>query len=78
MEVSVAINAKKGYNIIGKSDFGNLNVNYIITYKDMTTREIIIMGPLVILTVWLGFFPYYIFDVTLASVSLLLEKIKCF
>lgn len=31
--------------------FGNLNVNYIITYKDMTTREIIIMGPLVILTV---------------------------
>jgi NADH-quinone oxidoreductase subunit M len=56
---------------------GNINTNYIIVYKDITTREVFIMGPLIILTVGLGFYPAYIFDITLASVSLLVEKSKC-
>ena len=31
--------------------FGNLNVNYILIYKDITYREMFIMGPLVIITI---------------------------
>jgi NADH-quinone oxidoreductase subunit M len=58
--------------------FGNLNVNYILIYKDITYREMFIMGPLVIITIWLGFFPYYIFDIILSAVSLVVEKTKCF
>jgi NADH-quinone oxidoreductase subunit M len=56
--------------------FGNLNVNYILIYKDITHREMLIMIPLVILTIFLGFFPYYIFDIILSAVSLVVEKTK--
>jgi len=31
--------------------FGNLNVNYILTYTDIIYREMFIMGPLVIITI---------------------------
>ena len=58
--------------------FGNLNVNYILNYIDITYREMFIMGPLVIITIWLGFFPYHIFDIILFAVSLVVEKTKCF
>merc|ERR1712127_872721 len=35
--------------------FGNLNINYIFIYKDMTFRELAITIPLVFLTLFLGF-----------------------
>ena len=34
--------------------FGNLNINYIVVYKDMTFRELSIILPLFILTIILG------------------------
>jgi NADH-quinone oxidoreductase subunit M len=54
--------------------FGNLNVNYIFIYKDMTFRELAITFPLVFLTVFLGFYPDVIFDTILTSVSMNIEQ----
>jgi NADH-quinone oxidoreductase subunit M len=54
--------------------FGNLNVNYIFIYKDMTLRELAITIPLGFLTVFLGFYPDIIFDTILTSVSMNIEQ----
>merc|ERR1712127_374294 len=54
--------------------FGNLNVNYIFIYKDMTFRELAITIPLVFLTLFLGFYPDIIFDTILTSVSMNIEQ----
>jgi NADH-quinone oxidoreductase subunit M len=54
--------------------FGNLNLNYIIIYKDITFREISIISPLVILTFYLGIFPDLIFDTILSSTSTIVEQ----
>lgn len=58
--------------------FGNLNLNYIRVYKDITHRELAVMAPLTCLTFILGFFPNFIFDIILPSVSLVVEKYKYF
>jgi NADH-quinone oxidoreductase subunit M len=54
--------------------FGNLNLNYISIYKDITIREISIMCPLIFLTFFLGIFPDLIFDSILTSVSIIVEQ----
>ena len=54
--------------------FGNLNLNYISIYKDITTREFSIMFPLIFLTFFLGIFPDVIFDSILTSVSIIVEQ----
>jgi len=54
--------------------FGNLNINYIFIYKDMTFRELAITIPLVFLTLFLGFYPDIIFDTILTSVSMNIEQ----
>lgn len=54
--------------------FGNLNSNYIIIYKDMTVREICIITPLTVLTLFLGLYPDIIFDTILTSVSINIEQ----
>lgn len=54
--------------------FGNLNLNYIFIYKDMTLRESAITLPLIVLTLFLGFYPDVIFDTILSSVSMNIEQ----
>jgi NADH-quinone oxidoreductase subunit M len=54
--------------------FGNLNVNYIFIYKDMTFRELAITFPLVFVTIFLGFYPDIIFDTILTAVSMNIEQ----
>jgi proton-translocating NADH-quinone oxidoreductase chain M len=54
--------------------FGNLNVNYIFVYKDMTCREVAIIAPIGFLTIFLGFYPDIIFDTILTSVSMNIEQ----
>jgi NADH-quinone oxidoreductase subunit M len=54
--------------------FGNLNINYIIIYKDITFKELCITFPLTTLTVFLGFYPDIIFDTILSSVSMIIER----
>ena len=57
--------------------FGNLNLNYIIIYKDITKRELCIIFPLLFLTFFLGIFPDLVFDTILTSVSFIIEQ-QCF
>jgi NADH-ubiquinone oxidoreductase chain 4 len=54
--------------------FGNLNLNYIIIYKDITKREFYIILPLLLLTFLLGIFPDLIFDTILTSISFIIEQ----
>lgn len=54
--------------------FGNLNVNFIFLYKDITLREISILLPLFFLTLLLGLFPDLVFDNILTSASLIIEQ----
>lgn len=56
--------------------FGNLNLNYILAYRDMTKRELATILPLTVLTLVLGIFPDLVFDTILASVSLVIEQSK--
>jgi NADH-quinone oxidoreductase subunit M len=56
--------------------FGNLNINYIVVYKDMTFREFSTILPLFIFTIILGFYPDLIFDTILTSVSMNIEQQK--
>ena len=53
--------------------FGNLNLNYIFTFKDVNLRELAILMPLTFLVVLLGIFPDLIFDIILVSTSLNVE-----
>jgi NADH-quinone oxidoreductase subunit M len=54
--------------------FGNLNLNYICIYKDLTIRELSIITPLLFLTFFLGLFPDLIFDTILTSTSIIIEQ----
>lgn len=56
--------------------FGNLNARYISYFTEITYREMAIISPLVFFTIFLGFFPSFIFDVIVPSVSLIVEKSK--
>ena len=49
--------------------FGELDKPKLMSIQDMTTREIAIMAPLVILTILFGFYPAPILDVTAVSVK---------
>jgi NADH-quinone oxidoreductase subunit M len=54
--------------------FGNLNTNFIFIYKDMTSRELAILFPLMFLTLFLGLYPDVIFDTILTAVSINVEQ----
>jgi len=58
--------------------FGNLNIKYISTFTEISHREMAIISPLIILTLFFGFFPSFLFDAITPSVLLLVEKSKFF
>jgi len=62
--------------LYNRISFGNLNNTYIIIYKDMTKREIMIIMPLTILTLFFGILPDPIFDTIETSVSFIVEQMK--
>ncbi len=49
--------------------FGELEKSSLATIKDMVPREIAVLMPLVVLTIYFGFYPSPILDVTAASVK---------
>ena len=53
--------------------FGELTKPSLAAIKDMSPREILVMAPLVILTIFFGFYPAPILDVTAVSVKKLLS-----
>ncbi len=54
--------------------FGALVKPALQTITDLTPREVAILGPLVILTIFFGIYPRPIFDVTSVSVAHLIEQ----
>jgi NADH:ubiquinone oxidoreductase subunit 4 (subunit M) len=55
--------------------FGQLKVHYISNYSDVTKREVAVLSPLVICTLWMGIYPEVFLDVMHVSVSNILEII---
>ena len=54
--------------------FGELEKPKLMTIADMSVREIVVIGPLVVLTIFFGFYPAPVFDVTAASVKKLVTN----
>ena len=54
--------------------FGALTKASLATIKDLDYREIITLGPLVVLTILFGIYPKPVLDVSVASVAQLLEN----
>lgn len=51
--------------------FGNLNLNFITKYKDLTRHEFFILTPLVFLGIFLGIYPNLVLDTVYLSVKVL-------
>ena len=56
--------------------YGALVKPALQTIMDLNAREIVIMAPLVVLTLLMGFYPKPVFDVTSASVANLISQEK--
>jgi NADH-quinone oxidoreductase subunit M len=54
--------------------FGVMDKPALAGIKDMTWREIVVLGPLVVLTIFYGVYPAPVFDVTAASVKKLVSQ----
>ena len=55
--------------------FGPLVVNYIIQYTDITRRELAVLTPLLLCTVWMGVYPEIFLDPMHLTIANLLQKI---
>jgi len=53
--------------------FGQLKVDYISNYQDVTKREVLVLLPLVICILWMGVYPEVFLDAMHVSVSSILE-----
>jgi NADH-quinone oxidoreductase subunit M len=54
--------------------FGRLEKPSLAVISDMSWREIVVFAPLIVLTLWLGFYPKPVLDVSAASVTALLDN----
>jgi NADH-quinone oxidoreductase subunit M len=54
--------------------FGRLEKPSLAAISDMGWREIVVFAPLIVLTLWLGFYPKPVLDVSAASVTALLDN----
>ncbi len=54
--------------------FGEVNNEKLEGMKDLTTREIVIMAPLMVMTIVLGIYPSLVTDITAVSVDALLTN----
>jgi proton-translocating NADH-quinone oxidoreductase chain M len=56
--------------------FGNVNTTFILSFKDISIRELALLTPLAILTIVLGIFPDLVFDTILTSVAINIERFQ--
>jgi NADH-quinone oxidoreductase subunit M len=54
--------------------FGQLEKPSLAHIRDMGWREIAVFAPLIIMTLWLGFYPKPVLDMSAASVTALLDN----
>ena len=55
---------------------GRLDKPSLAHIKDMGWREIAVFAPLIVLTLWLGFYPKPVLDMSAASVTALLDNYR--
>lgn len=55
--------------------FGQLNVDFISSYTDVTKREVSVLFPLIVCTMWMGIYSEIFLDVMHVSVTSILENI---
>jgi proton-translocating NADH-quinone oxidoreductase chain M len=55
--------------------FGPLTVNYITQYTDINSRELAVLSPLLLCTLWMGVYPEVFLEPMHLSISNLLQKI---
>ena len=70
----VILSAAYGLYLYRRIIFGVLEKTNLKAIKDMSPREIFVMAPLVILTIFFGFYPAPILDVTAVSVKNLVQN----
>ena len=57
--------------------FGELDARTALRHiVDMTPREVVVLGPLIALTIFFGFYPVAALDVTAASVDNLINRLR--
>lgn len=56
--------------------FGVLEQDHLKKIKDMSTREVLVFAPLVILTLWMGIYPPSFLDFMHVSVTNLLDQVE--
>jgi NADH-quinone oxidoreductase subunit M len=54
--------------------FGKLEKPSLAHIRDMGWREIVVFAPLIVMTLWLGFYPKPVLDMSAASVTALLDN----
>ena len=59
-----------------KITFGNIKINYILNWTDIDKKENFIFGILALITIFLGFFPNQILDITYTSSFYIVELIR--
>jgi NADH-quinone oxidoreductase subunit M len=67
--LGIILSAVYALSLYRRMFFGKLEKPSLAAVKDMTPREILIMAPLVILTLVLGFYPKPVFDTTSGAVN---------
>jgi NADH-quinone oxidoreductase subunit M len=69
----VILSAAYGLYLYRRMIFGELEKQSLAAIKDMNAREIVVMAPLVVLTIFFGIYPAALLDVTAASVKKLVS-----
>jgi proton-translocating NADH-quinone oxidoreductase chain M len=63
--------------LFNRISYGNLKIQYLIHFQDITFREFLTFLPLVIGTIFMGIYPELFLEITHASVCNLLSQINC-
>jgi NADH-quinone oxidoreductase subunit M len=67
------LSAAYGLYLYRRMIFGEIEKPSLLRIKDMSLREVAVMGPLVVLTILFGFYPAPLLDVTAAAVKRLVQ-----
>lgn len=74
--IGVILSAAYALTLYKRIIFGDLIKENLKSLKDLSSREVVIFSPLIIMTVFFGIFPYLILQITDTSVDLLVSEIS--
>ena len=56
--------------------FGKLTKDHLLKIKDLSSREIMVFAPLVILIFWMGIYPSSFLEILHVSVTNLIDRVE--